>query len=328
MKTARSIRDLHEKLTTHAKSLSKEVEEHLIDYAEANKWVFNSRIKELVSFAQKIEAGFYPSIDKIDDFYACEIVVPSMREIEPVKQYIHNNFDFIDERPKKVTNVENFSFDGVRMYVRLKVGVAGPKFFSWMMFEIQVKTLLEKAWGEATHDLTYKCKEVDWAKERLAYQLRAILNHADIVLSEMESISENCLTSVTSQTHDEINTVSSWIFDTWGESSCPKNMKRLSETVNKLCKTYQIEFNDLKEIIKNHMAEHGRREDLSIYSRILEAVLDSDHDRFWNIAKKKPGNHWQLKLTIPPEIEIDTDRIKRLHEKRFILVESLEPPTS
>ncbi len=248
MKVSKSIRDLYSELQDYALPLGKEVSGLLKVYAEQNKWSFTDRIKEEISFAQKIEMGIYSSNEQIDDFYACEIVVLNLKDINAAKEFVRNNFNVINEKPKGLVSADSFFFDGIRLYARLNEGVAGPKPYSWMTFEVQIKTLLEKAWGEATHDFTYKCKEVKWGKERLVYQLKAILSHADIMFSEIENVSNSCSPDISSTADDNINNVTKWILENWDESACPDNMKRLSETIVNLCKTYCIDF----EIVKNN----------------------------------------------------------------------------
>ncbi len=68
MKVSKSIRDLYSELQDYALPLGKEVSGLLKVYAEQNKWSFTDRIKEEISFAQKIEMGIYSSNEQIDDF--------------------------------------------------------------------------------------------------------------------------------------------------------------------------------------------------------------------------------------------------------------------
>ncbi|MCJ2164642.1 MULTISPECIES: RelA/SpoT domain-containing protein [unclassified Pseudodesulfovibrio] len=325
MKVSKSIRDLHSELKDYALPLGKEVSGILKDYAEQNKWSFSERVKEEISFAQKIEMGMYSSIEEIDDFYGCEIVVLNLKDIDTAKKFIYNSFNVINERPKKLVSADSFFFDGIRLYARLKERVAGPKPYSWMTFEVQIKTLLEKAWGEATHDFTYKCKEVKWGKERLVYQLKAILNHADIMFSEIETVSDICLPTASSITHDNVNNVTKWILDNWNESACPDNMKRLSETIVNLCKTYNLDFDSLKKIVAKHREINGIQEDLSIYSSILQAVFNSDHKGFWAKAGKKHHYH-DLKLVIPPEVELSKEVKEKIDGTRLVPIDSLHAP--
>ena len=53
-----------------------------------------------------------------------------------------------------------------------------------MIFEVQIKTILQHAWSIATHDLIYKTDTVSWPKERIAFQVKAMLEHAEIAIAE------------------------------------------------------------------------------------------------------------------------------------------------
>lgn len=294
MKVTKTIRDIHYELKSSAKFISRDAKDIITDFAQKNHWEFTERIKELDSFAQKIESGVYQSVEEIDDFYACEIVTPGRNEILKAKEFIYKNFDVIAEKPNKATSPDNFSFNGLRIYARLRGSVAGRPHYAWMKFEIQVKTLLEKAWGIATHDFTYKCKKIEWSKERLAYQLKAILDHADIIISQTTDISKYVISDFEFESHSHINSITEWILSEWGENSCPSNMKRLSETVNNICKYYKIQIDDLKSIVKQFRTTTGTTEDLSIYSTILKSLILSSYEPFLKEAgvkrqsKKKP----------------------------------------
>lgn len=322
MKVSQSIRLVHSELDEYAKLLGQEVGTLLNDLVNEKKWSFSFRRKGLISFAQKMEMGLYSSKEDVDDFYACEIVVLSLKDINSAKNFIYSMFDVIEERPKSISRAEEFTFDGVRLYAKLPSSVAGPKTMSWMTFEIQIKTLLEKAWAEATHDFTYKCKEVGWGKDRLVSQIKAILNHADIILAETETIAGNCLPSVDSTFHNKINEISNWVLDKWPENACPDNMKRLSETISSILKSYHISFEDLKEIVENYKKSEGAYLNLSVYALIVEALLNCTNASFWKKAKKEHKRQ-EHRFLITPDMNITETALTRIHSSRCIFSNDL-----
>lgn len=329
MKIPKSIRDLYSSLRENAGLLEKEVNELLHDYCAKKKWQFNIRCKEEISFAQKLETGIYTVKEKIDDFLACEIIVSNLTQIEDVKAYVRNTFQIIAEKPDFIQRPSEFSFDGIRIYAKVKSGIAGPKPYAWMQFEIQIKTLLEKAWGDATHDFTYKCKDMQWAKERLVYQMRALLVHADMVLADTESLSKNPLLSKSYDVYVELNEITEWIIQNWEEADCPQNMKRLSETIQKLCKDYNVSFGDLKNMITTYRTEHGSFRNLSIYSSILQALFDTQNQSFLQKAReygtnKNYPNRKILKLIIPSEVEIQHEVRESLNKERCVFIDAFE----
>ena len=324
MKVSKSIRDLYDELSNTATLIEKEVKEHLPTYCKSQKWTFSFRKKELLSFAQKLETGIYTSIVEIDDFFACEIIVPNLQQIEIAKKYISDHFEIISEKPDKLRPASEFSFDGIRIYVQIKPSVA-EKNYSWMRFEIQIKTLLEKAWGEATHNFTYKCKEIHWSKERLVSQIKAILSHVDIMFSDIENISKTPALDKTCCRYEEINNISNWISNTWNDTECPSNMKRLSETILRLSKDYTLSFNEIKTTVERYQKENGMPTNLSIYGTILQALFDNENSAFLEKAKSDEVSYKRckdLKLIIPEEVEIKEDIKKTLNKKRCIFLGS------
>ena len=55
---------------------------------------------------------------------------------------------------------------------------------------MQVKTFLQHAWGIATHDLIYKTDDVSWSRQRIAYQIKAMLEHAEMSIQEAGRLAE------------------------------------------------------------------------------------------------------------------------------------------
>ena len=323
MKVTKSVRDLYDSINEVACILKNEINELIVDFCKSKNWSSNSRIKEIHSFAQKLETGQFESLESIDDFLGYEIIVTNVHEIATAKDYIKDNFDVIHERPNKTKLASDFSFDSIRMYVRAKPSLK-EKIYKSMVFEIQIKTLLEKAWSSATHDFTYKCENAEWAKERLVYQIKAILTHADLMLAEMERISQLDLLKKEYTKYDQINAISLWIRTSWDLTERPSNMKRLAEVVDKLCQNYNVKFDELKDIVNQHKLQNGGSKDLSIYATILQALFDTNHAEFIKKAKSKYKDNKELKLIIPEEVDIEQNIKNSLHKARCIFINDIE----
>ena len=152
--------------------------------AAPKSWFFTSRKKLLESFAQKIESGAVPNPARLEDFVGAMIVVPMTSDVSEALQFINRFFVVEYQRPAD-SNVtlklaSDFPFDDLRLYGHLRPRDDQPsRPIDDVILEIQVKTFLQHAWSIATHDLVYKFDHVSWARSRVAYHVKALLEHAE-----------------------------------------------------------------------------------------------------------------------------------------------------
>ena len=114
----------------------------------------------------------------LEDFFACTVVVANTSELNQAEEMIRKNFKLRERRPKgkKTTHKTPaaFPFDDLRLYVTVRDDPPMPPTdLSGIAFEVQIKTFLQHAWAIATHDLVFKSDEVDWGKQRIAYQCQS-----------------------------------------------------------------------------------------------------------------------------------------------------------
>ena len=187
MKISKALRDIYDTSLPLYEKLQDEIDVILGPQVTKRGWQFVSRVKKKESFAQKIETGREKDPNRIKDFYACTIIVTSAIDVEEAKKMIEDLFVFHFKLPKNnfVTKKESssFVFDDLRMYVSRKPSLSGrlPE-LDGVIFEVQVKTVFQQAWVRATHDHVYKSESVDWPTERIAYQIKAMFEQADIML--------------------------------------------------------------------------------------------------------------------------------------------------
>src|SRR5207247_360952 len=110
-------------------------------------------------------------------------------EIDQAEALIRENFTVNERRPRQRDRTHKaphaFPFDDLRLYVRVPNTPASPPTdLVGILFEVQIKTFLQHAWSIATHDLLYKADDANWNKERIAYQIKAMLEHAEISIQE------------------------------------------------------------------------------------------------------------------------------------------------
>src|SRR5947207_6335244 len=76
--------------------LAKRVRDTLMRYCEDKGFAFTSRVKTLESLAEKIETGRFESWSRINDFFACTIIVPTLGEEQEVINFCRRTFEVVE----------------------------------------------------------------------------------------------------------------------------------------------------------------------------------------------------------------------------------------
>lgn len=147
-------------------------------YCDQEGFAYASRRKTLASLAEKLETGRTAALADVDDLFACSIIIPSLAQEESVVARLTKMFQCITVRKRHETNKypDVFRFEATRFVGRLIVEDAR---LAAIPFEIQVRTAFEHAWSVATHGPAYKGETIDWKLERLAAQMKAIVEQLD-----------------------------------------------------------------------------------------------------------------------------------------------------
>lgn len=161
MKIAKPIRDAFDENNPRYVRLKEDTRALLKPKVEEQSWFYADRVKQLESFALKIETGRVSKPTELEDFFACTVIVPTLGQIEKAVDLISESYEIVYRRPPNDSHTtkqaSEFVFDDLRLYVRRKPVTNGRvSDLDELLFEVQVKTILQHAWGIATHDLTYK----------------------------------------------------------------------------------------------------------------------------------------------------------------------------
>lgn len=283
MKISRSVIERFKEQEENALALQSLLRERISSWCQDRGWFYNDRIKKDESYAQKVEQS--RSII-INDVYAGTIIVRNRTEVEKCCRLLEENDIFgilyHDKRPSDLNkaapfSAEKFTFDSVRMYFKASKPDIGSPHYLNEIFEIQIKTLLDEAWGKAGHDFFYKTNEnLSWAKQRLMYQIKALLENAEMALSHAELLSGAEILQKNDDRLDKLNKIMQFYRDNWDKELLPNDMKRLAENTDDLLSYLYKDLGWLIDIIKLE-TEAGRGSNimnLSPYWIVVQSIIE------------------------------------------------------
>jgi ppGpp synthetase/RelA/SpoT-type nucleotidyltranferase len=276
-------------------------------------WHYESRIKSLESFALKVETGRVDSIAEVEDVFAATLVVPDATQIPAAVEVVDTKYELAYRRPRNrletAKRPESFPFDDLRLYVRYRRAETELSLVpDGLLFEVQVKTFLQHAWAVATHDVIYKSERRDWRRERVAHQIRAALEQAEMVIDAIEELSSSDVLPQSSSSVATTNQVIDILVAEFDSAALPANTRRLAETVEGLFgRVYGRKVVDIPAELRR-LLEAGRSAsagahnlDWSPYRSILNYLADSEPARLKRHLRD--GNRGSRTLVYPEVLE-------------------------
>ena len=312
MKVTNSIRRCYDKQLDLNKKLRVKVD-GIIGSNKEEGWHYVSRIKKQESYALKIETGKIEDPNNLDDFFACTIVVKNNREIKIAREKLVDRFfDIKAKRPPVETfthkSPDSFPYDDLRLYVKLKYNDSLPPESSFnelsnITFEIQIRTFLQHAWDLTVHDLTYKSDEISWAKQRVAYQIKAMLEHAEISMDEIENIKESVMLTKSNKKIKQLNRVKTFLTHNWENEALPNDLVRLSDSICDLLKQLQTNISTLQTFLdKESDCGRGTKTlNLSPFLIILQTIINQNPQKINDFLFNQKSKD---KIIIPSELDV------------------------
>lgn len=307
MKIVKAVRDLFEAAASRYQRLEGEVKELLKPRVEEHDWFFLGRVKQLESFALKLETGRVPAPSNLEDFYACTIVVPTMGEIEVAEKLVTELFELSYRRPQDngITPKppSSFVFDDLRLYVARRPPASGlhPD-LDGVVFEVQVKTILQHAWSVATHDLIYKSNSVSWPRERIAFQVKAMLEHAEVAIAEANRLADAPAVARRDKQTIAVLQLIEHLKRVWPDERLPRDVKRLAETILALLRAGDCDISSFPSIVDDEKRRLGvLPADLSPYSFVVQALA---HTSQLDFQRKFNRRHISTSLCIHSGMEL------------------------
>ncbi|WP_423065319.1 hypothetical protein [Devosia sp. CN2-171] len=272
------------------------------------RWHYEARLKELESFAVKLETCRVPKPAALEDFLACTIVVPTTADISTAIGAVRKKFTVKYRRPAKpkmTSKAANaFPFDDVRLYCcRGNDGTTPADPINELIFEVQVKTFLQHAWSIATHDFNYKTDGVTWGKDRVVAHLKAALEHVELSLQEAAALAVSPLVDLGNPQYELVAEVIAVLKKHWKGADLPFNVRAVAESVAALLTASKIKPPELDAILVSQKKLSGALPlNLSPYGVIVSAlagVKTAELDAAL-VASKRPI------LLITPELALPT----------------------
>lgn len=309
MKISNSIREAYRQQKELNDRLSIRVKE-LFEQKKEN-WFYKGRIKGVESFTQKIETGHFKNVNALEDFFACTLVVENRTAIQEAKRFVMEHCDIQYQKPKndKITHNQpyEFQFDDLRLYVKLKPTNAGPPGpLNEIIFEVQIKTFLQHAWTLATHELVYKGDTINWGMQRIAYQIKAMLEHAEVAIEQAEEMGMSSALARSHQSTDAKSAMVSWLKETWPADQLPADTLRLANTILEILSAFKLDLESLKESVRLEALQGlgPYSLNLSPYETIIKALHSHNNTAFQAFLKQPLTSRNRTQLLIIPEMEL------------------------
>jgi hypothetical protein len=310
MKIPASIRRLYDDQKEINDRLKSVIDKRVTGFMNA-RWHYESRVKEVVSFALKIESGRFMKPDALEDFFAGTIVVTNAAELAKAEGLVRTTFNITERRPRTVDvtrkHSDSFPFDDLRLYVKLGQNPAlPPTDLAEVIFELQLKTFLQHAWSIATHDLLYKTDDVNWSKERIAYQIKAMLEHAEVSIQEAEALALSTILAMEDARTTSIKKMIALLKSQWSGDELPEDVRHLAQNIAALMDALRLEIERLAEILNNGKAARGgtHPSNLSPFGTIVQYLLSDEKARMVSVLTSP---RVKTRILIPSEVEFPPD---------------------
>jgi ppGpp synthetase/RelA/SpoT-type nucleotidyltranferase len=241
---------------------------------------FDVRVKPLESLYLKVEKeGKAFDFSKQDDLVAGTLIVSNKSMIAATQAAVLELFDEVMTLASKVSKPSQFIYDDRHIIVRLRtnpIDISQPP--PPVRIEVQIKTRMQLASSAVTRELSYKPKKLSWSRERLASQIRALVEVADDLLQKIEQ-GESGGSDVESDEMATKNRLIAELAICFGEEELSSDRRRLSDVILKIfadCNT-KITIEEFGNLAREDRHQPIREAlSLSLVQKTFLILLSSD----------------------------------------------------
>lgn len=321
MKIVQSIQNLYSSKLPFYRILQKKVDE-IVQMRRKPSWHFIHRIKSPESFALKLETGRFSENEIFEDFFACTIVVENLNEITNAAELVQTLFYVLRKNPQSSNftfkNSDSFPFDDLRMYCKLGDQFEGSLESSVtnLTFEVQIKTFLQHAWGIATHDIVYKTDKISWAKERVAFHVKAALEQAEVAISGADSLSKVKELNKENKIVKKINRIITIVSKHFDKADLPSDKRRLAQNIISLIDALDINIQFIEDVLtkETDLGRGSQTRNLSPFQIIVQSVYNQDPEVILKFLRKRKGLRYKLLVAS----EMNINNLKNISKKNII----------
>jgi hypothetical protein len=247
-------------------------------------------------------------------------VVRNSTEIADAVALVNKDCDINYRRPKNTQRTKNkppsFEFDDLRLYAKMKMpsGVPDAPEFE-RIFEVQVRTFLLHAWSIATHDLTYKTDDVSWSRARIAFQVRAMLEHAELSIRAADELAKTDLLDKEDYFTGELREMIAFVKTHWAPDQLPSDLRRLAQNINSVLAALDISRLRFQDLIVEEASGPGLPLDENAYQTTLRLLIAKEEAKLRDYVATKRNQ----RIVLYEDLELP-DWIKPPAAKNVVLI--------
>ena len=239
------------------------------------------------------------------------MVVATSAEVAKAEERIKSEFSVKERRPPEAGYTrkasDSFPFDDLRLYVAVRDDPFEVREdLIGIVFEVQIKTFLQHAWSIATHDLVYKTDDANWSKERIAYQIKAMLEHAEVSIEEADRLSSSQGLAKREWGTELIRKGIELVREQWDADELPRDLRRMASNIVDVLKALCMTVDQLRKILDEGRAARGGHHpsNLSPYGTVVQYLLSAEKDKMVSFLRRP---NLRTKVLLPKEIELPED---------------------